>query len=96
MQRVAANDVLVGEMPTDIPIEGSLMPDTYPFQRGTTRSEVIETMKRAQIKFLADIWQRRVSGLPVSTPEELVILASIVEKETGKADERPHVASGFC
>ena len=95
MQRVAANDVLVGEMPTDIPIEGSLMPDTYPFQRGTTRSEVIETMKRAQLKFLADIWQRRVSGLPVSTPEELVILASIVEKETGKADERPHVASVF-
>ncbi len=95
MQRVAANDVLVGEMPTDIPVEGSLMPDTYPFQRGTTRSEVIETMKRAQLKFLADVWQRRVSGLPVSTPEELVILASIVEKETGKADERPHVASVF-
>ena len=95
IQRVAAHDVLVGEMPTDIPVEGSLMPDTYPFQRGTTRSEVLETMKRAQQKFLADVWQRRVSGLPVSTPEELVVLASIVEKETGKADERPHVASVF-
>ena len=95
IQRVAANDVLVGEMPVSIPTEGSLMPDTYPFQRGTTRTEVIETMKRAQTKFLADIWQRRVTGLPISTPQELVILASIVEKETGKSDERPHVASVF-
>ena len=95
IQRIAANDVLVGDMPDAIPAEGSLMPDTYPFQRGSTRQEVIDSMKRAQEKFLQDVWQRRVSGLPISTPEELVILASIVEKETGKADERPHVASVF-
>ncbi len=95
MQRIANNDVLVGKMPKTLPNEGSLMPDTYPFQRGLTRQELINEMKRAQKKFLEKIWQRRVPGLPIKTPEEMVVLASIVEKETGKADERPHVASVF-
>ena len=95
MQRIRQNEVLRGEMPDVIPAEGSLMPDTYPFQRGLTRKELINEMIRAQKNFLEKIWQRRVPGLPISTPEEMVILASIVEKETGKADERPHVASVF-
>lgn len=95
MERVAKNDILVGSMPVVIPVEGSLMPDTYPFQRGMTRKELISEMVRAQKNFLAKIWQRRVPGLPIKTPEEMVVLASIVEKETGKADERPHVASVF-
>ncbi len=95
MQRIASNDVLVGKMPETLPNEGSLMPDTYPFQRGLTRKELINEMIRAQKRFLKKIWQRRVPGLPIKTPEEMVVLASIVEKETGKADERPHVASVF-
>ncbi len=95
LQRVAANETLEGPLPDVIPSEGSLMPDTYPFQRGTTRTEVIERMKVAQASFLARVWAKRVPDLPISTPEEMVTLASIVEKETGKADERPHVASVF-
>jgi UPF0755 protein len=95
MQRIAQNSILTGEMPDEIPSEGSLLPDTYPFQRGLARQELINQMKRAQEIFLKEVWQRRVPGLPVTTPEEMVILASIVEKETGQADERPHVASVF-
>ena len=92
--RVAANEVLEGEMPEMLP-EGSLMPDTYPFQRGTTRKEVIEQMKRAQDRFLEEVWERRINDLPIKSKEEMVTLASIVEKETGKSDERPRVASVF-
>ncbi len=95
MERIANNKVLVGDMPDEIPVEGSLMPDTYPFQRGLTRKELINEMKRAQKNFLKKVWERRVPGLPIKTPEEMVVLASIVEKETAKADERPHVASVF-
>jgi UPF0755 protein len=95
MKRVAENETLEGEMPEEIPAEGSIMPDTYPFQRGTTRIELIEQMRRQQSRFLAEIWERRIDGLPLASPEEMVILASIVEKETGKADERPRVASVF-
>jgi UPF0755 protein len=95
MQRIAQNSILTGEMPDEIPSEGSLLPDTYPFQRGLARQELINQMMRAQEIFLKEVWQRRVPGLPVTTPEEMVILASIVEKETGQADERPHVASVF-
>lgn len=94
-ERIAQNDILVGDMPAVLPAEGSLMPDTYPFQRGTKRSEILDLMKRSQMQFLQEVWSRRIDGLPVKTPSELVILASIVEKETGKADERPHVASVF-
>jgi UPF0755 protein len=95
MQRIAQNSILTGEMPDEIPSEGSLLPDTYPFQRGLARQELVNQMMRAQEIFLKEVWQRRVPGLPVTTPEEMVILASIVEKETGQADERPHVASVF-
>ncbi|MEL7430118.1 MAG: endolytic transglycosylase MltG, partial [Pseudomonadota bacterium] len=94
-ERLRENQILEGDLPEEMPAEGSLMPDTYPFQRGTTRVEVIERMKKAQSDFLAEVWERRIDGLPISTPEEMVILASIVEKETGKADERPRVASVF-
>ncbi len=95
MKRIAENEILEGEMPSEIPVEGSIMPDTYPFQRGTTRTELIEQMRRQQTRFLAEIWEKRIDGLPLASPEEMVILASIVEKETAKADERPRVASVF-
>ncbi len=95
MQRIAAHEVLEGEMPDEIPPEGSMLPDTYPFQRGTTRQELVQQMIRQQERLLAEIWEKRIDGLPIKSPEELVILASIVEKETAKADERPRVASVF-
>lgn len=94
-ERIANNPKLVGDMPEEVAHEGSLMPDTYPFQRGMKRKELIDQLKSANKKFLADVWQRRAPGLPIKTPEELLILASIVEKETGKATERPQVASVF-
>ncbi len=94
-ERLRENETLVGDLPDEMPPEGSLMPDTYPFQRGTTRQEMLDRMKKAQTDFLADIWEKRIDDLPISTPEEMVILASIVEKETAKADERPRVAAVF-
>lgn len=94
-ERLKNHEILEGELPEELPPEGSLMPDTYPFQRGSTRAEVLERMKKAQEEFLAEVWSRRIDGLPINTPEEMVILASIVEKETGRADERPRVASVF-
>lgn len=94
LQRVRDNKVLTGEIET-VPAEGELLPETYTFTRGTTRQQIIDQMKNAQAKLLAEIWERRSEGLPVKTPEELVILASIVEKETARADERPRVAGVF-
>ncbi len=93
--RLAKNEVLEGDLPSTLPAEGSLMPDTYPFQRGTTRQELVDRMIDMQKVFVQSVWDRRIDGLPISSPEELVTLASIVEKETGKADERPRVASVF-
>ena len=92
--RLLADEVLVGSIAA-IPPEGSLLPETYKFTRGMTRQQIIEEMQTAQNRALREIWERRVPDLPVRTPEEMVTLASIVEKETGKADERPRVASVF-
>lgn len=91
--RLMESDVLVGEVTA--PPEGSLLPDTYAFTRGTARAAIIERMRKARDRALARVWKRRDKNLPLKTPDELVILASIVEKETGKADERPRVASVF-
>lgn len=77
------------------PPEGSILPDTYQVQRGDARAEVIQRMRDAQEKVLAELWDTRQSGLPLATPEEAVILASVVEKETGVAAERPRVAAVF-
>ncbi len=92
---VEADPILTGEMPETEIGEGTLLPDTYLFQRGTTRAELVERMRKAQADMLADLWPRRVEGLPISTPEEAVILASVVEKETGIAGERPQIAGLF-
>lgn len=88
------HEILEGEI-AEVPPEGALMPDTYRFERGTSRMQIIQAMQRAQTRELERIWERRADGLPLETPEELVILASIVEKETGRADERPRVAGVF-
>lgn len=94
IQRVKDNPILVGDITTSPP-EGALLPETYSFTRGTTRQQIIDQMQKAQSDALAEIWDRRVADLPIKTPEELVILASVVEKETAKADERPRVAGVF-
>jgi UPF0755 protein len=93
--RLAANENLTGDLPEELPPEGSLRPDTYKFTRGTSRMEVVEQMQAAQSALVNQIWARRDPDLPIRSKEELVILASIVEKETGRADERPLVASVF-
>jgi UPF0755 protein len=77
------------------PAEGSLLPETYLFTHGTTRAEVISRMERDQEKFLAEHWQMRANNLPFNTPEQALVLASIVEKETGIPAERRHIAAVF-
>src|SRR3954467_3693665 len=92
--RLRENDVLTGEV-NETPREGTLLPDTWKFERGMTRRELINRMQRAQREVLNQVWARRTPDLPIKTPQELVILASIVEKETGRADERTRVAGVF-
>lgn len=77
------------------PDEGSLAPDSYEVTSGSTRTDLLGRMQAAQIERLDEAWQNRDTDLPISTPEEALILASIVEKETGLATERPQVASVF-
>ncbi|AEV37230.1 aminodeoxychorismate lyase [Pseudovibrio sp. FO-BEG1] len=94
INRLNANKILTGEI-SAIPAEGSLLPETYTFTRGTTKARIIEQMEKSMDEHIARIWEKRSQGLPIDTPEELVILASIVEKETSKVDEHPRVASVF-
>ncbi|WP_425070708.1 endolytic transglycosylase MltG [Sagittula sp. S175] len=93
VQELNALDVLDGSVA--VPTEGSLAPDSYEITPGDTRASVIERMQRAQEVILAEAWANRADGLPLETPEEALILASIIEKETGNAEERGLVASVF-
>jgi peptidoglycan lytic transglycosylase G len=92
--RLSDNDIFAGSV-KEMPREGTLLPETYKFPRGTTREQVIQRMQQTQKRVLAEIWERRNPDIPIKTPEQLVTLASIVEKETGKADERSRVAAVF-
>ena len=92
--RLLENEVLTGQI-KEIPREGTLLPETYRFTRGMTREQIIQRMQQAHRRVLQEVWERRVQDLPVKTPEQLVTLASIVEKETGKPDERTRVAAVF-
>src|SRR3982075_2752447 len=92
--RLSENEIFAGGV-REMPREGTLLPETYKFPRGTTRDQVIQRMQQTQKRVLAEIWERRNPDIPVRTPEQLVTLASIVEKETGKADERSRVAAVF-
>jgi UPF0755 protein len=92
--RLSDNDLFSGTV-REVPREGSLLPETYKFPRGTSREQVIARMQQTEKRVLAEIWERRNPDIPVKTPEQLVTLASIVEKETGKADERSRVAAVF-
>ena len=79
----------------DLPREGSLLPESYAFVRGDTREQVLDRMRTAQAETVSTLWQSRAPDLPFQTAGEAVILASIVERETGQADERGLVASVF-
>jgi UPF0755 protein len=93
-EKLASNKYLAGELPP-IP-EGSVLPDSYGYKRGETRSAVVKRMQSAMSKVLGDLWAKRSTDCPVATPEQAVILASIVEKETGKPSERPTIAGVYC
>ncbi len=92
--RLLDDDVLSGNI-KEIPREGSLLPDTYNFTRGVTREQMIQRMQQAQQRVVKEIWDRHSPDLPIKTPDQLVILASLVEKETGKPEERTRVAAVF-
>jgi UPF0755 protein len=94
VQRLMDNDVLAGNI-RGIPREGTLLPQTYHFTRGTTREQMIRRMQQDQRRTVQEIWERRSPDLPIKTPEQLVTLASIIEKETGKPEERTRVAAVF-
>lgn len=85
---------LEGELP-DVPDEGSLATESYEMRRGAQRAGLIEEMQQRQAAILAAAWENRAEGLPLASPEEALILASIVEKETGQPEERRQVASVF-
>jgi UPF0755 protein len=92
--RLLDDDILSGNI-KEIPREGSLLPDTYNFNRGVTREQMIQRMQQAQQRVLKEVWDRHSPDLPIKTPEQLVVLASLVEKETGKPEERTRVAAVF-
>lgn len=93
-EKLAANPYLVGQAPEIA--EGSVLPDSYGYQRGEARAALVVRMQKAMTKTVADLWPRRTTDCPVETPEQAVTLASIVEKETGKAAERPMIAGVYC
>jgi UPF0755 protein len=94
VDRLREDTVLTGEI-RETPREGSLMPDTYYFERGDTRLSILSRMAKIQAKTVDEIWKARSPDLPIKSPWEMVTLASIVEKETGKTEERPRVAGVF-
>ena len=94
LARVKDHGVLTGDL-TIVPPEGMIMPDTHVFPRGITRDELVKDMEEAQEKLLAELWEKRAQDLPFDSKEKALILASIVEKETARTDERPRVAAVF-
>lgn len=94
VEKLNADDNLTGEI-KEIPAEGSLLPDTYRFSKGMDRQELINRMRAEQERALTVLWEKRQADLPLKSPAEALVLASIVEKETGKADERNRVAAVF-
>jgi UPF0755 protein len=93
-EKVAANPYLAGPLPTIA--EGSVLPDSYGYKRGETRASVVGRMQSAMTKTLDTLWAKRGFDCPIDTKDEAVVLASIVEKETGKATERPMIAGVYC
>ncbi len=94
LDRLNSNEILTGEPVQSVP-EASLIADTQVFRRGMTRARLVQDMKDAQAHLIDDIWAKRPADSILKTKEEMVVLASIVEKETAKAEERPRVAAVF-
>lgn len=92
--RLNSNELLTGEV-ADIPKEGTLAPNTYGVSRGEDRNVVLERMADAQVKILARAWEGRAKNLPLKSAQEVLILASIIEKETGVRSEREDVSAVF-
>jgi UPF0755 protein len=93
-EKLAANRYLAG--PTPAIAEGSVLPDTYRYERGEQRALLVRRMQQAMTKTLDRLWAKRSTDCPIATPEQAVVLASIVEKETGQARERPMIAGVYC
>jgi UPF0755 protein len=94
MALVGAADMLTGDLPPNPP-EGTLLPDTWLVSRGDTRAELVERMRAAMSDELAKVWAARSPDLPLQAPEELLTIASIIEKETAVPAEYPLVAAVF-
>jgi len=94
VQRLLDSDVMIGSLRA-VPPEGSLLPDTYKVPRGMAREQLIKLMEEKRRRLVRDIWDHRMPDLPLRSEEDLVTLASIIEKETGRADERTRVAAVF-
>ncbi|TGP21679.1 MULTISPECIES: endolytic transglycosylase MltG [unclassified Mesorhizobium] len=95
LQRVADQEALTGDMPATMPPEGSIATDTLRFTRGATRQQMVDKLVADQKKLVDDVWAHRAPDLPIANMDDFVILASIVEKETGRGDERSRVAAVF-
>ncbi|MEP0191283.1 MAG: endolytic transglycosylase MltG [Erythrobacter sp.] len=89
-ERLIAEELLEGDI--DVPTEGTILPDTYAFERGQSRQVLVDQMQDAMDKYLAEAWAKRGDDIAVTTIREALILAAIVEKETGNPDERGKVA----
>lgn len=94
LQLIADNPLLSGDI-TESAAEGEMLPETYSFHKGTPRNQIVRNAKSAMQKALQETWQNRAEGLPLNSPQELLILASIIEKETAISSERGKVASVF-
>lgn len=94
VERLKSDPNLTGEV-TQIPAEGSLLPDTHRFSRGMSRQELIDRMVADQQRVMVQLWEKRQRDLPYQTREQALIMASVIEKETGRADERDKVAAVF-
>ncbi len=94
VERLKADPNLNGEI-AQVPAEGTLLPDTYKFSRGMSRQELIDRMQAEHQKLVSTLWEKRQKDLPVKTPEQAMVLASIIEKETGRGDEREKVSAVF-
>lgn len=93
-KQLEVTEALSGDMPDIVPMGGCL-PDTYHFTRGQTRVHLLHLMERAFSEYLNELWEKRDAALPYATPQEAVVLASIVEKEARTAADRPQVAAVF-
>ncbi|HEX6956540.1 MAG TPA: endolytic transglycosylase MltG [Ferrovibrio sp.] len=94
-QLIAGADALSGDWPQENIPEGSLLPETYHYIRGDSRSDLVHRMQQAEKSLLAELWAKRAPGLPLANPEQAIVLASIVEAETPIAEERPRVAAVY-